>query len=127
MTAILNGNRLMYIKPLDHEKFLPRSSYCVGLRCTILHKGQPNRKHPMLCTNCRGDDHLRFHLEYETCCKMCKASGHEPGSTKCRKYDGKQRDSMAFSGQENVVSNFCPCEIINFEMTHKSSEHAFQY
>ena len=118
---------MMYIQPLDDGKFLPRSSYCAGLRCTIMHKGQPNRKRPMLCTNCWGDDHLRFQCEYETCCKVCKESGHEPGSTKCREYDGKQRDIMAFSGQDDILSNFYPCEINIFGMNHNSAEHAFQY
>lgn len=127
MTEILNGNRFMYIKPLSAGTFLPRSSFCAGLKCAIIHKGQPISKRSMLCTNCWGDDHLRYQCEYETCCKVCKESGHEPGSTQCEKYDGKQKDILAFSGKDEILSNFYPCEINIFGMNHNSAEHAFQY
>ena len=33
MTGILNGNRFLYIKELPEGTFLPRTSYCAGLRC----------------------------------------------------------------------------------------------
>lgn len=45
MTSILNGNRFIYVKALDEGVFLPRTSTCAGLRCSIYHHGQPSTKH----------------------------------------------------------------------------------
>ena len=41
MTEILNGNRFVYMEPLANKKFLPRTSFCAGLKCMIYHEGQP--------------------------------------------------------------------------------------
>ena len=127
MTDILNGNRFVYMQPMEEDKFLPRTSFCAGLRCTIFHNGQPKRTSNILCSNCWGDDHLRHQCEYEACCKVCREPGHKPGSNQCKYYDGKQKDILAFSGSEDVLSNFFPCEINAFGMIHDSAEHAFQY
>ena len=54
MTSVLNGNRFIYIKPLPEGKFLPRVSYCAGLRCNIHHWGQPKYKRKLLCKICWG-------------------------------------------------------------------------
>lgn len=34
---------------------------------------------------------------------------------------------VAFNGEENILSNFFPCELNIYGVTHKSAEHAFQY
>lgn len=34
---------------------------------------------------------------------------------------------IAFNGEDNVLSNFFPCEINLYGVCHKSAEHAFQY
>ena len=127
MTDILNGNRFVYMQPMEDDKFLPRSSFCAGLSCSIFHSGQPKRSVNMLCSNCWGDDHWRHQCEYEACCKVCKEPGHKPGSNLCKFYDGKQKDILAFSGSGDVLSNFFPCDINVFGMIHSSAEHAFQY
>lgn len=127
MTEILNGNRFVYMKPMENGKFLPKSSECAGLKCSIFQKGQPTTKRSLLCTNCWGDDHLRFNCEYETCCKVCKKPGHSPGDKACSKYDPSPKDIIAFSGKDDVLSNFYPCDVKIFGISHASAEHAFQY
>ena len=127
MTDIMNGNRFVYIEPMAENKFLPRSATCAGLRCTISHKGQPNREKKKLCTNCWADDHFRNSCEYEKCCRICKKPGHIPGSEKCRSYIATQEDVVCFSGKENPLSNFFPTEIKVFGTTFKSAEHAYQH
>ena len=127
MTEILNGNRFIYMKPMSSGKFLPKNSECAGLRCTISHRGQPAKKQSVKCTNCWGDDHLRFNCEYETCCKICKQPGHTPGDPKCTSYDDSVKDIVAFNGKNDILSNFYPCNINVFGTSHASAEHAFQY
>ena len=126
MTSILNGNRFIYAKPLPDGKCLPRNSYCAGLRCQIFHYGQNTRRTP-LCTNCWEDTHYRYKCENAKRCKVCKKEGHEPGDKSCSAYTEKQENVVAFSGHENVLSNFYPCELKVFGISHSSSEHAYQY
>ena len=49
MTSVLNGNRFVYIAPLSMGSFLPRISYCAGLKCRIYHFGQPLNKPVVEC------------------------------------------------------------------------------
>jgi hypothetical protein len=101
MTEILNGNRFVYMSPLENGKFLPRSASCAGLRCIINHKGQPVRERKVQCTNCWADDHYKNKCEFEQCCRICKQAGHFPGSEKCKSYINKQDDIVSFSGKDN--------------------------
>ena len=127
MADILNGNRFAYIHPLPIGKFLPKTSFCAGLKCSIFHHGQPKRERNLRCTNCWGDDHLRHQCEYEKCCKVCHEPGHKPGSEDCRHYENRQKDVIAFGGKDDPLSNFYECEIDIFGFKHPTSEHAFQY
>ena len=126
MTSILNGNRFVYAKPLPEDKPLPRNSYCAGLRCQIFHYGQASKRSPY-CTNCWETTHYRFQCENERRCKVCKKEGHEPGDKTCTYYTETQENIVPFSGHDNILSNFFPCELKVFGHTHSSSEHAYQY
>ena len=127
MTEILNGNRFAYMEPFTDGKFLPRTSLCAGIKCTVYHDGQPKNERKKLCTNCWANDHLRFQCEYEKCCRICKESGHSPGSENCAQYAANQKDIIAFSGKDDALSNFYPCELKVFSQNFASSEHAFQH
>jgi hypothetical protein len=75
MTDILNRTRFAYIHPLPKAKFLPKTSFCARLKCTIFHRGQPKRERNLGCTNCWGDNHLRHECKYKKSCKVCHESG----------------------------------------------------
>jgi ribA/ribD-fused uncharacterized protein len=126
MTDFHNGNRFVYMTPMD-GKFLPKTATCAGLRCTVSHKGQPIRENKKQCTNCWAEDHYRTNCEYEACCRICKESGHSPGSNKCRFYVAEQEDIIPFAGKDNPLSNFFPTELKIFGKTYKSAEQAFQH
>lgn len=126
MTDFHNGNRFVYMSPMD-GKFLPRTTTCAGLRCTIVHKGQPSRETKKQCTNCWADDHYKNNCEYEACCRICKEPGHSPGSKQCTLYVTEQEDVVAFAGQDNPLSNFFPTELKIFGATYSSAEQAFQH
>ena len=111
ITGILNGNRFIYAKPLPNGKFLPRTSYCAGLKCFIYHKGQPPLKRKPFCTNC----------------KVCLKEGHEPGSQLCPHYVDKSDGVLSINGKNNVLSKFFPCNLEVFGTKHRSAEHAYQY
>lgn len=115
------------MSPIENNAFLPRSAVCAGSRCTIAYKGQPVRKRKKHCTNCWADDHYRNNCEYEQCCRICKQTGHFPGSPKCRLYVAEQDDIVCFSGKDNPLSNFFPSDLKLFGQTFPSAEHAFQH
>ena len=127
MTGILNGNRFVYAKPLPDGKYLPRTTFCAGLKCFVYHDGQPSRKRKPLCTNCWREDHFRYQCSNQKCCKVCHKEGHEPGSQLCDMYVEQQTSVSPFSGKDMIASNFYPCIINVFGVKHRSSEHAFQY
>ena len=127
MTGILNGNRFVYIRQLEEGKFMPRTSYCAGLRCMIYHYGQPKIKRTPLCTNCWEEAHYKRDCQNESRCKVCKQTGHDPGDKECCEYIEKNTSINVFAGKDNVLSNFYACEINVFGITHKSAEHGFQY
>ena len=127
MTGILNGNRFAYAKPLPDGKYLPRTTFCAGLKCFVYHEGQPSNKRKPLCTNCWQDDHFRHQCKNQKCCKVCRNEGHEPGSEMCDFYVPHQKNVVAFSGKDSIASNFYPCSINVFGVKHRSAEHAFQY
>ena len=127
MTGILNGNRFLYIKELPEGTYLPRTSYCAGLRCQIFHYGQPKLKRSPLCTNCWESTHFRNQCENPKRCKVCKSEGHEPGSELCKYYVKEQENIITTSGKGSIISNFHMCEIDIFGMKHRSAEHAYQY
>lgn len=38
-----------------------------------------------------------------------------------------QESVAAFNGENNILSNFYPCDLNVFEVQHKSARHAFHY
>lgn len=127
MTGILNGNRFIYVSALPDSKFLPRQCKCAGLQCFIYHYGQPSNKRTPLCTNCWEATHYRRDCPNSSRCKVCKKGGHSPGDDTCDHYTAPLAKVVPFAGASDTLSNFFPCEIKAFGVTHKSSEHAFQY
>lgn len=126
MTSILNGTRFMYIEPLPAGESLPKFNTCAGLRCKILHFGQPKNNHILQCTNCWKTGHTKSICKNDSCCKVCQKPGHLPGQKECPHYE-VQKHIAPFSGSQDVLSNFYPCELDIYGVKHKSAEHAFQY
>ena len=126
MTSVLNGTRFMYIEPLPNGENLPRNNSCAGLRCQIFHFGQPKHNRSLLCTKCWNTDHTRSRCKNEECCKICQKPGHKPGDKDCEYFE-TQKNLTMFSGSDDILSNFYPCEIDIFGIKHKSAEHAFHY
>lgn len=127
MTNVLNGNRFVYVEPLEPEKALPRFSYCAGLKCKILHRGQNVEKSPITCTNCWESGHSFKACHNGPRCSVCKNEGHKPGTTLCPQYvDDNSDDVEAFDGEKNVLSNFFPCQLKVFGEVFNSAEQAFQ-
>lgn len=126
MTSVLNGNRFLYIEPLKEGKHLPRINYCAGLRCKLFHFGQPKFQRQLTCTKCWATDHTMKFCKNNPRCKVCKLEGHKPGDKTCPSYES-QNNVIAFNGEDNILSNFFPCELNMYGFTHKSAEHAFQY
>ena len=60
-------------------------------------------------------------------CKVCKKEGYNPGDEACDEYSEPIPNVVPFAGASDVLSNFYPWELKAFGVTHKSSEHAFQY
>ena len=127
MTGILNGNRFAYAKPIPDGGYLPRTTYCAGLKCYVYHEGQPSQKRKAICTNCWREGHFRHQCKNTQCCKVCHKEDHEPGSQLCDAYVESQESVLAFNGKDMVLSNFYPCTIDVFGVKHRSTEHAFQY
>ena len=46
---------------------------------------------------------------------------------KCANYDSAKKNVIAFSGKDDIQSNFYQCNIKFFGISHPSAEHAFQY
>lgn len=117
MTSILNGTRFLYIKPFPNEKHPPRINYCGGLQCklffTFVNQINPKNLARSRCTS-------------ETCCKACKQPGHSPGNEACSHFQ-PQKHLTTFCGATDVLSNFYPCQLDIFGVTHKSAEHVFKY
>ncbi|KAK3092920.1 hypothetical protein FSP39_008865 [Pinctada imbricata] len=126
MTSVLNGTRFFYMDPLADGKHLPRNCNCAGLRVRIYHNGQPKMDRNFLCTNCWKTDHTKNFCKNDKCCKVCKQEGHVPGDESCPAYE-QQKSLTPFSGTADVLSNFYPCDMDMYGITHKSAEHAFQY
>ena len=127
MTDIANGNRFVYVKPLEEKTSLPRHGICAGLPCSIFHKGQPSVKKTPRCNRCWSNDHFTNQCTNNKCCKVCKKPGHEPGDNDCEFYTEPKTNIVAFNGKNNILSNFYPSEIKVFGVVHKSAEHAYQY
>ena len=125
MTKVLNGNRFIYVEPLT-SKALPRFSYCAGLKCKILHRGQDPEKPAIACTKCWENGHFARNCPNEKKCAACKSSGHEPGSEYCPKYVEDPKNIIIIQGEKNVLSNFYACDLNVFGETFNSAEQAYQ-
>lgn len=105
---------------------LPRIDYCAGLRCKLFHFGQPKSQRQLTCTKCWATDHTMKFCKNNPRCKVCKLEGHKPGDKICPSFES-QSNVIEFNGEDNILSNFFPCELNIYGFTHKSAEHAFQY
>ena len=96
------------------------------MRCQIFHYGQPKSQRKISCTICWATDHTKRFCKNTPRCKVCKQEGHKPGDQTCPSYE-TQENVIAFNGENNILSNFFPCELNIYSTSHKSAEHAFQY
>lgn len=92
----------------------------------FFHYGQPKQDRSKLCTICWSTDHTRSRCTKEQCCKVCKEPGHRPGDKECTHFE-EQKNITPFNGPSDVLSNFFPCSLDIYGVTHRSAEHAFQY
>uniref|UniRef100_K1QZF9 Uncharacterized protein n=1 Tax=Magallana gigas TaxID=29159 RepID=K1QZF9_MAGGI len=86
----------------------------------------PKPQRNLTCTQCWDTGHTRNFCKTEPRCKVCKTPGHKLGDSRCSSYQ-IQESVIAFNGENNILSNFYPCELNIFGVQHKSAEHAFQY
>lgn len=105
MTSILNGNRFVYIEPLENGKVLPRVNYCAGIRCLLFHYGQPKIQRNLTCNQCWETGHTAKNCKNTPRCRVCKTSGHKPGDSKCISYQ-IQENVVSFNGENNILSFF---------------------
>lgn len=82
--------------------------------------------HLRRCTNCWKTGHTKSTCKKDSCCKVCQKPGHLPGQKEYPHYE-IQKHIAPFSGSQDVLSNFYPCELEIYGVKHKSAEHAFQY
>ena len=124
LTEWLNGDRTVYVDSFSDP--LPRITWIGDSKVRIFHRGQP--KPAVKCTRCQQDNHFRSQCTNEKACLVCKQSGHEPGDVEC---PGTAKQShkkvTVFSGRDNPLSNFFPCDIKVYGILHRSAEHAYQY
>ena len=92
-------------------KFLPKHSECAGLKCTISHKGQSTNNRSLKCTNCWADDHAS-NANTKPAAKYAKKPTQKtrpyPRRSKCANYDSAKKNIIAFSGKDDIQSNFYP-------------------
>ena len=113
-TEILNGNRFIYMEPLAEGRFLPRTSFCAGLKCVILHEGQLKNERK----NCAQTVGLKI-----TC--VLNASMKDAAESVKRQVTIRGQRSALITRQTRRTSSpsvgktiFCP---ISFRPTSKSS------
>lgn len=113
ITSILNGTRFMYIEPLPAGESLPKFNWCAGLRCKILHFGQPKNSHILRCTNCWKTGLTKSSIcKNYSCCKVCQKLGHIPGQKECPHYE-VQKHIAPYSGSQDVLSIFTCAKCIS--------------
>ena len=129
MTSVLNGNRFIYIAPLDDNVSLPRYVKCAGLKCRLFHYGQTKNSFKsatnIQCYNCWETGHTARNCSSKSLCRVCRKEDHEPGSPECPHY-AHPTDVIAFQGKDDPLSNFYESELKIFGETHKTAEHAYQ-
>ena len=125
LTDWLNGERIVFVDSFDDP--LPRKTWIGDTSVRIFHRDQPSPSNKY-CTNCHQDGHYRKQCTSEPCCIVCKGKNHGPGDKECSGTAKQQlKHVTAFAGKADPLSNFYPCEIKVFGMSHRSSEHAYQY
>lgn len=120
MTNVLYGIRFKYIEPLI-SKPLPRFSFCTGLKCKILHRGQNSEKPTVICTKCWKNDHYTRNCQNLQSCTACKIPGHEPDSSISAKFVAGPKMLLP-----SRLSNIYPCDLKVFGENFKSAEQAYQ-
>ena len=125
LTDWLNGDRVVFAEKFDEP--LPRRTWIGDTSIRIFHRDQPNNN-KRYCFNCHKEGHFKQQCTNESCCIVCKETGHDPGDKKCSG-TAKQplKNVTPFAGKNDILSNFYQCDVKVFGFTHKSSEHAFCY
>lgn len=128
MTNVLNGYRFLYIAPLLNGKSLPRNAVCAKLKCRIYHQNQALNDTAMQCFNCWETGHRKHQCKNDRKCRVCRETGHAPGSSECKHYvdPTNSGDVIAFQRKSHPLSNFYPCHLNVFGEKHKSAEHVYQ-
>ena len=82
----------------------------------------------MLCTNCFSTAHFRSKCTNPKACYIFRSPGHKPGDDVCEGLKQTlHKKVIAFQGENDVLSNFYPCEIKCHGIIAKSAEHAYNY
>ena len=124
LTEWLNGDRVVFVDTFNDP--LPRVTWIGDSKIRLFHRGQP--KPVIKCNRCFQEGHFRSQCSNEQVCLVCKMDGHKPGDPKCSGTAKQPHKTVTvFSGKENPLSNFFPCEVRVFGTMHKSAEHAYQY
>ena len=123
ITRIKNGNRSVYLDSDMLEKNpIPRFSFCGNWRCRIQYRGQPiERKY---CYRCHKEGHFLRECRNERVCSVCHEPGHQEGAEDCAAY--LPNNSVAFKGNQDVLSNFYPCALKWKGVEYASAEHIYQ-
>lgn len=126
LTEILNGARIVYVKPFPNH--LPRDITIAGVSAKLYYHGQVTPTRPMLCTQCFKTDHTKSKCTSDKLCIKCKKPDHSVNNTTCDAEAKQPHKSVtAFQGSNDVLSNFYPCDINIHGILAKSAEHAYQY
>ena len=99
-----------------------RFSFCVGVKCEVLHRGQNMEKSPRTYTKGRESVHSFKACQNETRSSECKSEGHKPGAILCPQYvNDNSADVKAFDG-DKCSFDFFPCELKVFGGDFNSTE-----
>jgi hypothetical protein len=108
------------------EHIYPDSRYVLASYVRYFTKDNPQTNgSPNVLT--AGENIGFFNVQNRKKCRICLQEDHEPGSQLCSEYTDTQEEVVSFAGAKNPLSNFYPCTINVFGISHSSAEHAFQY
>ena len=123
LTRIKNGNRSVYVDTKELKANpIPRFSFCGNWRCRLSYRGQPVVR--KVCFNCNKEGHLSRECRETRACAVCHEDSHREGDESCPAY--APSDSEVFRGEEDVLSNFYPCDLVWNGQHYASAEHIYQ-
>ncbi len=125
LTGMRNGDRFCWVHPDQLANPLPRLAKCGKFNCRIFHYGQ-FKDDVKQCYNCWGEGHLSRECTKEKCCRVCKDSGHSPGSPLCDHYnDADVSNVLAFGGKGDCLSNHYEHTFVHDGVESKTAEGHF--